>query len=120
MPYISLPYVSNLKANGSVVPKIRTYVVPKVIQISLYPSSLQHSLIQPFPTSNATKFALSIMLYTAHFVLKFGWISIKIESYSLKLVDKSFEKYVTPPVRWTETFFRHSPTIKVFHFKALK
>ena len=44
--------------------------------------SLQHSLIcfkSTFPTLNSAKFALSIMLYNTYFVLKCGWISIKIE-----------------------------------------
>ena len=50
-----------------------------IARISLYFSSSQHSLIQPSPTSNSTKFAPSIMPYNAHFALKFGWISIKIE-----------------------------------------
>ena len=36
-------------------------------------------LKQPSPTSNSAKFAPSIMLYNAHSVLKFTWISIKIE-----------------------------------------
>ena len=68
--------ISNLKGISSAVPEIHgSKSCPNFFVFFFFATLIN----QPSPTSNSTKFALSMMLYNAQFTLKFGWILINFE-----------------------------------------